>query len=307
MVRALVDTKAHFKHLLLPGGQRLKNTPYLFFEAGVYYSVSWRDNLLILDEIPQVAVFLFPYGGFQADGLFSYFEYFAHLVQGKFHLFRDLFRHGFTAQLLHQLPRCSDELVDGFYHVDRYANGSCLIGNGPCYGLADPPGRIGGKLVAATVFELVHRLHKAYIAFLNEIQELKPSVGVFLRDAHDQAKVGLYKLLLGVSGPDLCQADLLTIHHDVSAGHCRLFFYLLEPFSCITYQLAIALELSDGHACLTRSGLGPPVPGLFYQLTHAPLGQIRPPVDIVDTSLIKEDLLPQRGHPCREPGYLTCI
>ena len=48
-------------------------------------------------------------------------------------------------------------------------------------GLADPPRRVGRELVAAAVFELVHRLHQADVAFLDQVEELQAAVGVFFR------------------------------------------------------------------------------------------------------------------------------
>jgi len=44
--------------------------------------------------------------------------------------------------------------------------GARLIGNGARDGLADPPGAIGRKLVAAAPLELVDRFHQADVAFL---------------------------------------------------------------------------------------------------------------------------------------------
>jgi hypothetical protein len=48
-------------------------------------------------------------------------------------------------------------------------DGPRLIGNGPCDGLPDPPGRIGAEFIASLVFKFIHRFHQPDIPFLNEV------------------------------------------------------------------------------------------------------------------------------------------
>ena len=74
--------------------------------------------------------------------------------------------------------------------MHRDADGACLIRNGARDGLPHPPGCIGRKLIAAAVFKLVDGLHEADIAFLNQVEELEPAVGVALGDRNHQAQVG---------------------------------------------------------------------------------------------------------------------
>ncbi len=49
---------------------------------------------------------------------------------------------------------CQDQMFAHLSPADRAGDG-----------LADPPGGVGGELVAAPILELVHRLHQADIAF----------------------------------------------------------------------------------------------------------------------------------------------
>src|ERR671917_197365 len=74
--------------------------------------------------------------------------------------------------------------------------GSRLIGDRAGDRLPDPPRGVGRELVAAAVLELVDRLHQADVAFLDEVEELQPAVGVLLRDRHHQAEVRFHQLLL---------------------------------------------------------------------------------------------------------------
>ena len=101
------------------------------------------------------------------------------------------------AQLLQELAADPDDLVDGLHHVDRDADGAGLVGDGPGDGLPDPPGGVGGELVALGVVELLHRLDQAQIALLDQIQEQHAPAHVPLGDGHHQAEVGLRQLLLG--------------------------------------------------------------------------------------------------------------
>ena len=94
----------------------------------------------------------------------------------------------------------ANQLVDRLDHVHRDADGAGLVGDGAGDGLANPPGGVGRKLVAAAPLELVHGLHQADVAFLNQIEELQAAVGVFLGDGNHQAEVGLDQFFLGLLG-----------------------------------------------------------------------------------------------------------
>ena len=101
------------------------------------------------------------------------------------------------AQLLQKLPGDTDDLVDGLHHVDGDPDGTGLIGNGAGDGLPDPPGGVGGELVALGVVEFLHGLDEAQVALLNQIQEQHAAAHIPLGNGHHQTEVGLCQLLLG--------------------------------------------------------------------------------------------------------------
>ncbi len=105
---------------------------------------------------------------------------------------------GLAAVFLDKLLLHAHELVDRLDHVDRDADRASLVGNGAGDRLADPPGRVGGELVAAAVFEFLDSFHEAHVAFLDKIEEGEAAVGVFLGDGDDEAKVGLDHFRLGL-------------------------------------------------------------------------------------------------------------
>src|SRR2546427_3030502 len=166
-----------------------------------------RDDLLVLDEVAEMTVFFLADRRLQGDRLLGDLQNFPHLVDRHLHLGRDLLRGGLAAELLDQLARGPDELVDGLDHVHGDADRARLVGDRSRDRLPDPPGRIRRELIAATVLELVDGLHQADVAFLNEVEELQAAVGVLLRDRDDQSKIRLDHLLLGLRRLDLARLD----------------------------------------------------------------------------------------------------
>ena len=154
-------------------------------------------------------IFLFADGSLERDGFLRNLENLAHLRHGNVHALGNLFRSGFAAEFLHQLPLRADELIDGLDHVHGNADRARLVGNGARDGLANPPRGVSRELIAAAPLELIHRLHQADVALLNQIQELQAAVGVLLGDGNHEAKIGLDQLLLGLLGLHLAANDNL--------------------------------------------------------------------------------------------------
>src|SRR5439155_6455999 len=143
------------------------------------------------------------------------------------HALANLCGRGFAAQLLNQLPRGANQLVESFDYVHREADGASLIGNGAADCLANPPRRIGRKFVAAAVFELIHCLHEADVALLDQIEELKPAVGILLGDGNHEAQVGFDELVFSLLRIHLALNDfaLRTVQFlEVHAG------FAFKPF-----------------------------------------------------------------------------
>ena len=86
-------------------------------------------------------------------------------------------------------------------------------------GLADPPGGVGGEFVAAAILELIHGLHQADIAFLDQVEELQAAIGVFLGDGDHQAQIGLDHLLLRLAR--LALALLHDVHDAAELGDLK--------------------------------------------------------------------------------------
>ena len=145
-----------------------------------------------------MAVILVPNGGFQTDRLFGDLHHFAHFFQRHRELFGQFFGRWFAADFVQHLARGPHQLVDGFNHMHRDTDGARLISDRAGNRLSDPPGRIGREFIAPAVFKLVHRLHQANIAFLNKIQELQTTIGVFFGDRDHQPQIGLNHFFFGL-------------------------------------------------------------------------------------------------------------
>ena len=107
-------------------------------------------------------------------------------------------------------------------------DGTCLIRNRPADRLPDPPCRIGGKFVAAPVFELVDRFHQADVAFLDQVEKLQPAIAVFLGDRNHQAQIGFDQFALG-----LLRVHVALDHFALSALQVRKSHssFVLESFN----------------------------------------------------------------------------
>ena len=75
------------------------------------------------------------------------------------------------------------------------ADGARLIGDGTGDGLTDPPRRVRRELEALLVVELLHRLHEAEIALLDEVEKEHPAADIPLGNGDDKAQVGLREAL----------------------------------------------------------------------------------------------------------------
>src|SRR5262249_15199381 len=185
-------------------------------------------------------------------------QYLPHLFQRHAKFFGKLLWGGFAADLVEHFPRHSNDLVGHLDHVHWNANSPSLITDraGDC--LADPPGRVGGELVAAAVIKLVDRPHQPDIPFLYEVKKLQPTIGVFLGDRDDKAQIGLHHFFLR-----LVRFTFTLLHH----VHDLTQLADLEPgFAC--KHLNVVAALLD--LVLVSGNQVPPAPSGKFRDTVEP-------------------------------------
>ena len=117
---------------------------------------------------------------FQRYRLLRNLDDLTHPLDRNVHAVRNLLRRRFAAKLLQELSGNTNQLVDGLHHVNRNTNRSCLIGNGSCDCLTDPPGCIRRELEALAEVEFLYRLDQAKISLLNQIKEQHAAADVTL-------------------------------------------------------------------------------------------------------------------------------
>src|SRR5699024_10177256 len=124
---AIVQSETQAQHLLLSLGQRAKHLLQLFFQHRKRRGICRNRNIVVLDKIAQMAVFLLADRRFQGNRLLRDLQDLADTLHGHMHFLSDLFRSRFTSKLLQQLTGNADQLVDRLYHMHRNTDGTCLV------------------------------------------------------------------------------------------------------------------------------------------------------------------------------------
>ncbi len=148
-------------------------------------------------------------------------------------------------------------------HVHRDTDGARLVGDRAGDRLANPPGGVGRELVAAAVFELVHRLHQADVAFLDQVEELQATVGVLLGDGDDQAQVGLDHFLLGAASLGLTDGHATVDVLDLGQAQAAFGFQVRPASAGSAGCRPAGLPSGFGVLGLALGQVGGPVHGRF--------------------------------------------
>src|SRR5262245_10723526 len=151
-----------------------------------------------VDVLDQVGVHALAvaYRGLEADWILDEVEQLLHTFLREATLLRELLHRRLAIQLLRELAARAHEPTNLVRDVDRKTDRAALDGERARSCLADPPGRIGRKLVAELVVELLDRADQPEVPLLNQIEQRHPGLRVVPRDRHHEAQVRLDQLLL---------------------------------------------------------------------------------------------------------------
>ena len=146
--------------------------------------------------------------------------------------------------------------------MHRDTDGAGLIRDGAGNGLTDPPCGIGRELVAALILELVHGLHQADVAFLNQVEELQAAVRVLFGDADHKAQVRADELLFGAHGGVVAALD--APEHFLKIAHIVAAFFLkaLEDFDLPKDHFLVGEQLVHAHVQFLGGEHGADVAGI---------------------------------------------
>src|SRR5690242_1878992 len=255
MVGVHPDAEAHAQHALLARGERGEHPRRGLAQVRLDRRVDRQDRVLVLDEIAEMRILLVANRRLERDRLLGDLQHLAYFLERHAELLGKLLGRRLAADLVQHLARGAYDLVDRFDHVHRNADGARLVGDRAGDRLPDPPRRVGRELVAAAVLELVDRLHQADVAFLDQVEELKAAIGVFLGDGDDEAEVRLHHFLLRLAG-----FALAFLHHlhdlaefaDLDAGLRGEVVHhaadVLDLVLLVGYETLPALCRQFGHA-----------------------------------------------------------
>src|SRR3984893_5659515 len=115
----------------------------------------------------------------------------------------DLLGRRLAAERRDQPALGATDLVELLDDVDGDPDRARLVSERTGDRLADPPGRVGRRLEALAIVELLRRADEADGALLNQVEKRQPLVAVVLGDRDHQPQVRLDQLLLGVESAAL--------------------------------------------------------------------------------------------------------
>src|SRR5271155_2420709 len=95
--------------------------------------------------------------------------------------------------------------------------------------LADPPSGVGRELEALPPVKLLHGVHQAEVALLDEVQKGEPGRLVLLGYGHDQSQVGLDEGLLSLLAPHASPTQLSSLGGDQPLGSLVQLLLCLPP------------------------------------------------------------------------------
>ena len=151
------EAVAQLDHLALALGQRVERLAHALLLQVLARFLEGLQDRVVGDEVAELGFVLVADRFLQRDRQLGDAEDVADVGDRPAQLVGDLRRLGLAAEQLHQLALDVGDPVQLLDHVDGDADRPRLVGDRPRHRLADPPGRVGGELVAAPVVELLDR------------------------------------------------------------------------------------------------------------------------------------------------------
>src|SRR5262249_50293092 len=87
--------------------------------------------------------------------------------------------------------------------------------------------------------EFVHGFHQADVAFLNQVEELQPAVGIFFGDRDNETQVGFDQLALGGFSVNVALDDLALCALEFLVADAGVGFKLFQIVAVLALDTAI--------------------------------------------------------------------
>src|SRR5688572_20179895 len=140
----------------------------------------------------------------------------------------ELRRRRLAAQLAGELRTHALAALQPVVHVRGQPDRARVVLDRAHERLTDPPHRIGRKLEAAPVVELLDRADQAEVAFLDQVGERQAQVAVVLRDRDDELEVVLDEAILLDAHALVRVLDVGDAVEERSPNHLRLALEIAE-------------------------------------------------------------------------------
>src|ERR687897_2620493 len=137
---------------------------------------------------------------------------------------RNLLVGGLALRLRRELIVDTGHLADLVPHMHRNPDRTTLVRDGTLHGLPYPPGGVGGEPPAPVGVELLHGLHQADVALLDEVLEGQSHPAVLLGHANHEPQVLLDEPLPGPHVAGLGphgEVYLLLVREEIALANVR--------------------------------------------------------------------------------------
>jgi len=238
---AIAKAISQADNLPLAEGQRFEQPLDLLPQ----HAVRGRDDRAfragIFDEFAEAAILALAHRPIETDRVPADVEHAADFFDWHVGSAGRLFGRRLAPHFLQQSLRNVSQPREHVDHVDGNPDRAGLIGDRAGNRLANPPGGIGGELIAAAIFVFINRPHQARVPLLNQIEEAQSAIAIFLRDRDDQPQVAAGELPLYL-------LEILELRHHRLAADPQ------APRTFLREEHQIAQLLAAGRKLLVRRG-----------------------------------------------------
>src|SRR5215218_8791827 len=195
---AVVEAVAPDEHVARPLGETFDRLLQMLRFHLTHYRIRRIRDLIVFDEVTQLRSGLFAgHRLIETRRVRHGAHREAHLVGVPVQAPGDLFVCGLAFDLQGQLAHGTADLPDLLGHVHGDAYSAALVRHRALHGLPYPPSGVRGEPEASIRVELLHGLHQADVALLDQVLERQPVTPVLFGNADDQPEVLLDKPLPG--------------------------------------------------------------------------------------------------------------
>ena len=186
-----LEAIAEPEHLGLPLGEVVDGVEQAAPPLGPLGLLVGARRAVISDEVAQHPVLFSAHRRLEAHRLSDHAANLVDPLEREVEALDGLLSGGLAAVILAEVAAEPVEPAHVLEHVGRHPDGPSLITGRPGDGLSDPPGGVGGELVAQPVLKPLDRSHQPQAPLLDQVGVQLAAGGVLRGDVDHQREVGL--------------------------------------------------------------------------------------------------------------------